>query len=34
MLDPYRARCIAWLRAFCFGEPRPPMPALVRRLLP
>ena len=34
MDDPYRARCIAWLRAICFGEPRRPMPPLPARMPP
>lgn len=34
MLDPHRARCIAWLRAICFGEPRRPMPPLPARMPP
>ena len=32
MLDPYRARCVAWLRALCFGEPRPALPSLPGRM--
>ena len=34
MPDLYRARCIAWLRALCFGEPRPALPSLPGRMPP